>query len=363
MINQSHGHWCNFLFCRRRRRRRKWSQVRIGKKSMHNSQSLRNEIFMLGDWSHQSRGQIHNQSSTAKEYSDAKRMLTRWRRRRRRGWRRRRKRSGCYINLQKKYTQDCKKQTRTHPVLAFCPRIRVEEEEEEEEEGFVVALLEDHVGRKIAEAKLQQKLLLLWIAKFDEKKQQLLTLICRRKQVSSQGWWTCSRHRCRRRLLRLLLLPTTKKSFARQLLLHPCRSAQAAAAALDERSEGACVPLPTSPAEASLSWSLSARESIVSAECVCVCVSLSLSLCWQWGLPAASAIQRSCTSAAPHLRGSCQVLDSLAHFMKARRREEKRREEEGFLQTMIFFFFLELRMALITMILIPFDSKPYSPPP
>ncbi len=37
----------------------------------------------------------------------------------------------------------------------------MEEEEEEEEEGFVVALLEDHVGRKIAEAKLQQKLLLL----------------------------------------------------------------------------------------------------------------------------------------------------------------------------------------------------------
>jgi len=157
--DQSHGHWCNFLFCRRRRRRSKWSQVRIGKKSMHNSQSLRNEIFMLGDWSHQSRGQIHNQSSTAKEYSDAKRMLTR---RRRRGWRRRRRRSGCYINLQKKYTQDCKKQTRTHPVLAFCPRIRVEEEEEE---GFVVALSEDHVGRKIAAAKLQQKLLLLlWIA-------------------------------------------------------------------------------------------------------------------------------------------------------------------------------------------------------
>ncbi len=158
MINQSHGHWCNFLFCRRRRRRSKRSQVRIGKKSMHNSQSLRNEIFMLGDWSHQSRKQIHNQSSTAK------RMLTR----RRRGWRRRRrrKRSGCYINLQKKYTQDCKKQTRTHhPVLAFCPRIRVEEEEEEEEEGFVAVLSEDHVGRKIAAAKLQQKLLLLlWIA-------------------------------------------------------------------------------------------------------------------------------------------------------------------------------------------------------
>jgi hypothetical protein len=49
--------------------------------------------------------------------------------------------------------------------------------------------------------------------------------------------------------------------------------------------------------------------------------------------------------------------------MKARRREEKRREEEGFLQTMIFFFFLELRLALITMILIRFDSKPSSPPP
>jgi hypothetical protein len=48
--------------------------------------------------------------------------------------------------------------------------------------------------------------------------------------------------------------------------------------------------------------------------------------------------------------------------MKARRREEKRKEE-GFLQTMIFYFFLELRLALITMILIPFDSKPSSPPP
>jgi hypothetical protein len=52
----------------------------------------------------------------------------------------------------------------------------------------------------------------------------------------------------------------------------------------------------------------------------------------------------------------------LAQFMKARRREEKRKEE-GFLQTMIFYFFLELRLALITMILIPFDSKPSSPPP
>ncbi len=62
--------------------------------------------------------------------------------------------------MQKKYTKDCKKQTRTHPVLAFCPKIRVQEEEEEEEEGFVVALSEDHVGRKIVAAKLQQKLLL-----------------------------------------------------------------------------------------------------------------------------------------------------------------------------------------------------------
>jgi hypothetical protein len=43
--------------------------------------------------------------------------------------------------------------------------------------------------------------------------------------------------------------------------------------------------------------------------------------------------------------------------------KEKRRQEEGFFQTMIFFFILQLRLALIMMIFIPFDSKPSSPPP